>query len=201
MGYLSADFKAHPVTFLTTGLIEAHDRSFCEVYGFSASADDGSAERKRLMAAFDRFTDVATLSDEALCGEIRRAEIDILVDLGGHTKDSRFLALAQRPAPIQISYLGYPGSTGAPFIDYIIADPFVIPADAAQHYTEQVVYLPDCFQANDDKRPVAPSVPTRAQCWLARARLRILRLSQHLSRSIRRSSTSGCACWRRCRAA
>ena len=166
IGYLSADFKAHAITFLTTGMIEAHNRSFCEVVGFSAAADDGSPQRKRLTAALDRFIDVGTLSDDGLCGEIGRAEIDILVDLGGYTQDSRMLALAQRPAPIQISYLGYPGTTGAPFIDYIIADPFVIPADAAQHYAEQVVYLPDCFQGNDDKRPVAPSVPTRGQCGL-----------------------------------
>jgi predicted O-linked N-acetylglucosamine transferase (SPINDLY family) len=102
----------------------------------------------------------------ALCGEIRGAQIDILIDLGGHTTDGRILALAQRPAPIQVSYLGYPGSVGASFIDYIIADRFVIPEDAAQPYTEQVVYLPDCFQANDDKRPVAPFVPTRTQCGL-----------------------------------
>jgi protein O-GlcNAc transferase len=166
VGYLSADFRAHPVTFLTTGLIEAHDRSFCEVYGFSASPSDESPEGRRLIGAFDRFIDVSALSDEGLCQEIGTAKIDILIDLGGHTKDSRMLALAQRPAPIQISYLGYPGSTGASFIDYIIADPFVVPGDEVQHYTEQVVYLPDCFQANDDKRLVAPSVPTRAQCGL-----------------------------------
>jgi protein O-GlcNAc transferase len=166
VGYLSADFNAHPVTFLTTGLIEAHDRSSCEVYGFSAWADDGSPEGKRLRAAFDYLIDVSALSDEALCQEIRRAEIDILIDLGGHTKNSRILALGLRPAPIQVSYLGYPGSTGAPFIDYIIADSFVIPADAAQHYTEQVVYLPDCFQANDAKRGIAPRVPPRGQYGL-----------------------------------
>ena len=158
--------KLHPVAFLTAGLIEAHDRSFCEVYGFSASADDGSPERKRLVAAFDHMVDVAALSGEALCREIRKAEIDILIDLGGHTKDSRILDLARRPAPIQVSYLGYPGSVGAPFIDYIIADRFVIPADTAQHYTEKVVYLPDCFQANDDKRRISRNVPTRAQCGL-----------------------------------
>jgi protein O-GlcNAc transferase len=166
LGYLSADFVPHPVAFLTTGLIEAHDRSFCEVYGFSASADDRSPERKRLAAAFDRLIDVTHPSREELCSEVRRAGIDILIDLGGHTKGSRILDLAARPAPIQISYLGYPGSVGASFIDYIIADRFVIPADAAQHYSEKVVYLPDCFQANDDKRRVSANVPTRAQCAL-----------------------------------
>lgn len=166
LGYLSADFKGHPVAFLTSGLIEAHDRSFCEVYGFSASADDGSPERKRLAAAFDRLIDVTNPSREELCSEMRKAEIDILIDLGGHTKDSRILDPAARPAPIQVSYLGYPGSVGASFIDYIIADRFVIPADTAQHYTEKVVYLPDCFQANDDKRRISPNVPTRSQCGL-----------------------------------
>jgi protein O-GlcNAc transferase len=166
LGYLSADFRSHPVAFLTTGLIETHDRSFCEVYGFSASADDGSAARKRLVGAFDHLVDVATHSREELCREIRKAEIDILIDLGGHTKDSRILDLAGRPAPIQVSYLGYPGSVGASFIDYIIADRFVIPPDTAQHYSEKVVYLPDCFQANDDKREISRNVPTRAQCAL-----------------------------------
>jgi predicted O-linked N-acetylglucosamine transferase (SPINDLY family) len=166
IGYLSADFKMHAVAFLISGLIEAHDRSFCDVYGFSASADDGSPPRKRLEAAFDAWVDVGKLPDDALCREIRNAEIDILVDLGGYTKDSRFSALVGRPAPIQISYLGYPGSLGAPFIDYIIADEFVIPRDIAQYYTEKVVYLPDCFQANDGKRFIAPAVPSRTQCGL-----------------------------------
>ena len=166
LGYLSTDFKAHPVAYLTTGLIEAHDRSFCEVYGFSASADDGSPAHKRLTAAFDHVIEVATLSGEELCREIRNAEIDILIDLGGHTKDSRMMDLVWRPAPIQVSYLGYPGSVGASFIDYIMADRFVIPLDTAQHYSEKVVYLPDCFQANDDKRQISGDVLTRAQCGL-----------------------------------
>jgi protein O-GlcNAc transferase len=166
VGYLSADFGAHPVAFLMTGLIEAHDRSFCEVYGFSASADDDSPQRKRLVGAFDHFIDVTRLSDEALYEEIRKAGIDVIIDLGGHTKDSRLLALARRAAPIQISYLGYPGSTGAPFVDYILADDFVVPKEAAQYYTEKVVHLPNCFQANDRQRLVATAVPTRTQCGL-----------------------------------
>lgn len=166
IGYLSADFGAHPVTNLVAGLIETHDRSFCKVYGFAASEDDDSPRRKRLTAAFDQFVDVARLSDEALCREVRNAEIDILIDLGGYTKGSRMLALAGRPAPIQISHLGYPGSVAAPFIDYMIADRFVVPKDTLEHYTEKVVYLPDCFQANDNKRPIASVVPTRAQCGL-----------------------------------
>lgn len=166
VGYLSGDFRMHAVAYLMSGLIEAHDRTFCEVYGFAASRDDGSPPRKRLQAGFDRLIDVADLPDGALCREIREAGIDILVDLGGYTKDSRFLALAGRPAPIQISYLGYPGSAGAPFIDYIIADDFVVPREAAEHFTEQIVYLPDCFQVNDGKRLVAPITPTRAQCGL-----------------------------------
>jgi predicted O-linked N-acetylglucosamine transferase (SPINDLY family) len=166
VGYLSADFGAHAVAYLMSGLIEAHDRSFFEVYGFVASKDDGSPARKRLKTAFDTFIDVADLPDDVLCREIRKAGIDILVDLGGHTKNSRFFALAGRPAPIQISYLGYPGSVGAPFIDYIIADNFVVPGSAAKHFSEKVVFLPDCFQVNDSKRFVAPVTPTRAQCGL-----------------------------------
>ncbi len=166
IGYLSSDFRMHAVAYLMSGLVEAHDRTFCEVYGFAASKNDGSPPRKRLEAGFDKLVDVADLPDGALCREIREAGIDILVDLGGYTKDSRFLALAGRPAPIQISYLGYPGSVGAPFIDYIIADDFVVPKETAAHFTEQVVYLPDCFQVNDRKRLIAPITPTRAQCGL-----------------------------------
>jgi protein O-GlcNAc transferase len=143
IGYLSGDFRMHAVAYLMSGLVEAHDRTFCEVYGFAASKNDGSPPRKRLEAGFDKLVDVADLSDGAMCREISEAGIDILVDLGGYTKDSRFLALAGRPAPIQISYLGYPGSVGAPFIDYIIADDFVVPKDTAAHFTEQVVYLPE----------------------------------------------------------
>jgi protein O-GlcNAc transferase len=166
IGYLSTDFRAHAIAYLISGVIEAHNRSVFDVFGFSASTDDGSPPRKRLAAAFDKFVDVAKLPDDVLCREIREAEIDILIDLGGYTKDSRVSALAGRPAPIQISYLGYPGSVGAPFIDYIIADEFVIPRDLAQHYSEKVVCLPECFQANDRKRLIAPVVPTRAQCGL-----------------------------------
>jgi predicted O-linked N-acetylglucosamine transferase (SPINDLY family) len=166
VGYLSGDFRMHAVAYLMSGLIEVHDRAFCEVVGFAASKNDGSPPRRRLEAGFDKLIDVANLPDGALCGEIRKAGIDILVDLGGYTKDSRFLALAGRPAPIQISYLGYPGSLGAPFIDYIIADDFVVPKEAAEHFTEKVVYLPDCFQVNDRKRLIAPITPTRAQCCL-----------------------------------
>lgn len=166
VGYLSADFRMHAVAYLMSGLIEAHDRTFCEVYGFAASKDDGSPPRRRLESAFEKLIDVVKLPDDALAREIREAEIDILVDLGGYTKDNRFLALAGRPAPIQISYLGYPGSLGAPFIDYIIADDFVVPKETAEHFTEQVVYLPDCFQVNDRKRLIAPIMPTRTQCGL-----------------------------------
>ena len=166
VGYLSADFRMHAVAYLMSGLVEAHDRTFCEVYGFAASKDDGSPPRQRLTAAFDKLIDVSQLPDQALCSAIRNAGVDILVDLGGYTKDSRFLALVERPAPIQISYLGYPGSLGAPFIDYIIADDFVVPRDAAQYFTEKVVHLPDCFQVNDRKRLIAPVIPTRAQCGL-----------------------------------
>ena len=121
----------HAVAYLMSGLIEAHDRTFCEVYGFAASKDDGSPPRKRLEAGFDKLIDVADLSDGACAARSARPASTSSSILGGYTKDSRFLAFAGRPAPIQISYLGYPGSVGAPFIDYIIADDFVVPKDAA----------------------------------------------------------------------
>jgi len=152
IGYLSADFRIHPVAFLTLGLIERHDRAFCEVSGFTVHAEAYNPLQKRVMAAFDRIVNVDKKTDAELCSIIRDAEIDILVDLGGYTLDSRMMALALRPAPIQLSYIGYPGTSGAPFIDYILADRFIIPEGSDDLYTEKIVYLPDCFQANDDRR-------------------------------------------------
>src|SRR5262249_45350321 len=101
-----------------------------------------------------------------LARRIAEAEIDILVDLGGHTKDGRLFALAQRPAPIQAMYLGYPGSTGAPFIDYAIVDTHVVPPAEAHAFSESLVYLPDCYQCNDRKRKIAERTPSRAECGL-----------------------------------
>jgi predicted O-linked N-acetylglucosamine transferase (SPINDLY family) len=162
LAYLSADFREHAVAQLTAGLFERHDRARFEVFGISYGPDDRSPMRRRLMQAFDRFIDVLPLSDAGAAGALREAEVDIAIDLQGHTTAARPGILAYRPAPVQVSYLGYPGTSGAEFIDYVIADAFVVPAEHERFFSEQVVHLPDCFQVNDHQRVSPASAPSRA---------------------------------------
>jgi len=145
VGYLSSDFRDHPVAQLSVGLIESHDRSLFETYGFCATADDGSEMRRRLSAAFEHFEEVSAVSDEAVAERIAALGIDILIDLGGHTLGSRTRVLAYRPAAVQIAFLGFPGTLGADFVDYLVADRHVIPESERAHYAEQVIYLPDSY--------------------------------------------------------
>jgi protein O-GlcNAc transferase len=161
IGYLSSDFREHAVAYLMAGIFEAHDRSRFEVFAFSVGADDGSALRKRLEAGFEHFVDVAQMQDATIAARMAEVSIDVLVDLNGSTSGGRSGLLAMRPAPVQISYLGYPGTTGTTYVDYLIADEFVIPPESQRHYSEQVVYLPECFQANDDRRPIGPAYTRR----------------------------------------
>lgn len=167
IGYVSANFRIHAGAFLISGLIEAHDRKAFEVVGYSAGPDDGSETRARLAKAFDRFVDIKDLGDFDAASLVRRDEIDILVDLNGHTKAGRIAMFAYRPAPIQATYLGYPGTTGADFIDYLLADSVVAPPDQQTMFTEQVVYLPHSYQVNDDRRQIAAQTPSREACGLA----------------------------------
>lgn len=161
IGYLSYDLRNHPVAQLAVGLFESHDRSRFEIYGFSAAMDDGSALRQRLRAAFDRFEDVSGVSDERLAERIAALGIDVLVDLGGHSLGSRTRALAYRPAPVQISFLGFPGTLGASFVDYIVADRQVIPEEERIHYSEQVIYMPDTYLPFDFTSPPPASLGKR----------------------------------------
>jgi protein O-GlcNAc transferase len=166
LAYLSADFNQHAVGFSIAPLFERHDRSRFEVHGVSFGRDDGSAIGERLRAAVDRFHDVRGSSDKAIAQAIREAEIDIAIDLMGHTRGARLGILARRPAPIQASYLGYPGSTGASFIDYMIADPVVAPLDNAAYFSEKIVHLPPSYLFNDAGRAIAEVTPTRSECGL-----------------------------------
>jgi predicted O-linked N-acetylglucosamine transferase (SPINDLY family) len=166
IGYLSADFREHPVSYLIAEVIALHDRSRFEVFGISTSANDGGEQRRRLEATFDAFVDVNAMTDTALARRIAEAEIDIVVDLGGHTGEGRILALADRPAPVQVTYLGYPGTTGAPFIDYAIIDAHVVPASDTDAYSEKLVYLPECYLCNDRNRKIADQTPSRVECGL-----------------------------------
>ena len=159
IGYLSADFRQHATGVLTAGLFENHDRKRFSVIGYSTGADDGSAMRARLIAGFDRFVDARSWPARRLAAQIAADGVDILVDLNGHTYGAPTDAVALRPAPIQINYLGYPGTMGAPFIDYLIGDPVVTPFAHAADYSETLVQLPACYQINDRKRSVAQAPP------------------------------------------
>jgi protein O-GlcNAc transferase len=169
IAYVSADFHEHAIAYLAAGLFESHDRSRFEVTGISIGPDDTSAMRRRLTASFDRFVDARGLGDEAAADRIRDAEIDILVDLTGFTRNARTGIFAHRAAPIQVNYLGFPGTMGADYIDYIIADHTLIPRSERAAYAEKIVYLPDCYQINDDRRPISDTSFTRADMSLPEA--------------------------------
>lgn len=166
LAYISADFHEHATAHLMAGLFEMHDKSRFETRAFSFGKNDGSEMRARLEASFDSFVDVSSRSDEEIADILREKEIDIAVDLKGFTRECRFGIFVGRPAPVQVNYLGYPGTLGAPCIDYIIGDKVVIPPDAVRCYSEKVVYLPDCYQPNDNKRQIATTVPSRTDLGL-----------------------------------
>jgi protein O-GlcNAc transferase len=166
VAYLSADFHDHAVMYLMAGLFEQHDRAQFDVVAISFGPDPPTDMRMRLKAAFERFIDVRHLRDDEIAKLLRDLEIDIAVDLKGFTDDARTGILAFRPAPIQVNYLGYPGTMGAPYVDYIIADPIVVPLDQRDAYAENVVYLPHCYQVNDAKRAIAERTPSRSEADL-----------------------------------
>ncbi|MCC6198316.1 MAG: tetratricopeptide repeat protein [Burkholderiales bacterium] len=162
VAYLSADFRDHAMPSLMAGVFERHDRTRFEVMALAFGPPATGVMAARLEAAFDRFVDVRAQGDEEVAALMRRLEVDVAVDLTGFTQHARTRIFAQRPAPVQVNYLGYPGTMGAPYFDYILADRFVIPEARRESYAEQVVYLPDTFQANDSRRRIAARGPTRA---------------------------------------
>jgi len=166
VAYLSADLRNHAVAFLIAGLIEAHDRTRFDIAAISIGPDSNDEMRARLRSAFDRMIDVRNKSDHEVALLLRELEIDIAIDLQGFTKHCRPGILAHRAAPVQVNYLGYPGTMGADYIDYIIGDRCVIPPGHHPGYTEKVVYMPDCYQVNDSKRRIAERTPTRAELGL-----------------------------------
>jgi predicted O-linked N-acetylglucosamine transferase (SPINDLY family) len=166
IAYLSADFHQHATARLMAGLFELHDRSSFETTALSFGPADDSDMRRRLQRSFDRFVDVRMKTDQEIAELVRKLEIDIAIDLKGFTQDGRTNIFAQRAAPIQVSYLGYPGTMGAEYIDYIIADRVVIPHEHRRAYAEKVVYLPESYQANDAKRRIAERPPTRMEAHL-----------------------------------
>jgi predicted O-linked N-acetylglucosamine transferase (SPINDLY family) len=166
VGYLSADFHCHATARLIAELFEKHDRQRFDVFGYSYGPDDGSPMRRRLIEAFDRFSDLKDASFVESAERIAADGVDILVDLKGYTQNARTQILALRPAPIQVNYLGYPGTMGAPFMDYILVDDFVVPDDRQPFFTERLVHLPWCYQVNDSRREISAHTPSRAECRL-----------------------------------
>lgn len=166
LAYLSGDYYEHAVPYLIAGVLERHDRDRFETFGISYGSNDNSEMRRRLEQSFSRFFEVREKPDREIAIQLRELEIDIAVDLKGYTGGARPGILAHRPAPVQVNYLGYPGTMGTPYIDYLIADRVVIPPGERQFYSEQIVYLPGSYQANDSSRRIAPELPARHDAGL-----------------------------------
>lgn len=166
IAYLSADFHRHATAYLMAGMFECHDKGRFETVALSFGPNDDSDLRRRLEKSFSQFIDVSQKSDDEIAQLIVDLQIDIAVDLKGFTQDARPNILSARAAPVQVSYLGYPGTMSAPYIDYIIADPVVLPDTMHKFFSEKVVTLPDSYQVNDNKRDIAAAVPSRADCGL-----------------------------------
>jgi predicted O-linked N-acetylglucosamine transferase (SPINDLY family) len=166
IAYVSSDFREHAVSNLAAGMFEHHDRTRFSVTALSIGPDDGSALRRRLQDAFDEFIDAGALRDDEIAARVKNAEIDILIDLNGYTHGARMGIFARRPAPLQVGYLGYSGTVGADYIDYVIADPTVIPERDFGYFSEKVVWLPGSFMVNDAARPIAEATPTRNELGL-----------------------------------
>ena len=165
LAYVSADFREHAVAFQLAPLVERHDRAQFQVIGISTGHSDDSAIRKRLVEGFDRFHDFARLNSEDVARRMREMEIDIAIDLGGHTGQARPQIFAHRPAPVQVSWLGYPGTLGAPFMDYLIADAIVAPFDDQPYFSERLMHLPHSYFPTDPARDIAPT-PRKSEMGL-----------------------------------
>ena len=165
VGYLSSDLHQHAVAYLVTEVLELHDRERFEIFAYSYGPEDHSPTRARLRAACEHFVDIARDPDDVATQRIRSDELDILVDLKGYTLGARAEILARRPCPVQINWLGYPGTMGTEFIDYLIADAFLVPDGAEGAYSERVLRMAHCYQPNDRQRVI--STPrTRAEYGL-----------------------------------
>jgi predicted O-linked N-acetylglucosamine transferase (SPINDLY family) len=165
IGYVSSDFHQHATSILIAEMLEQHDRSRFAVTLYSHGVPDGSPMRSRIERATEHFVDLRGMDDRTAASTIRDRGVDLLIDLKGWTRDHRLGIFVYRPAPVQASFLGYPGTTGADFIDYVIGDPWVTPLTHADHYTEKIAQLPLCYQPNDRMRALPPATP-RSQCGL-----------------------------------
>lgn len=166
IGYFSADFREHPVTRLMAKVFKVHDRTRFDVFGYTIADSKFDTMQARLVETFDKFKDVHGFSNQAIKETLHSDEIDIAIDLTGYTKDGRSGLFASRLAPIQINFLGYPGSMGADFMDYIVADSFLIPESYHTYYSEKIIYMPNSYQPQDDGQLIDHSVPSRFELGL-----------------------------------
>jgi predicted O-linked N-acetylglucosamine transferase (SPINDLY family) len=166
VGYLSGEFRQQATSLLLVGALEHHDAQRFEIHAFDNGWDDQSETRRRIGQSVHRLIDIAQLNDAGALAAIRDSRIDVLVNLNGYFGQGRTRLFAQRAAPLQVNYLGYPGTLGASYMDYIIADRHVIPESERVFYSEKVVYLPNCYQANDRNKPIAERVFSRQECGL-----------------------------------
>ncbi len=166
LGYMSGEFRAHATSALLAEVWSRHDRSAFDLIAFDNGWDDGSEMRRRVETSFDAIVPIAQLSDAEAAQRIADWDVDLLIDLNGAFGEHRQGVLARRPAPIQVSYLGYPGTLGAPYLDYLIADATVLPAEHAPHYDEKIVRLPHAYQPSDATRVIPPAAPTRGEVGL-----------------------------------
>ena len=166
LAYVSPDLREHPVGHLMAGIFEHHDKSRFELIAISLGLDDQSRLRARMLKAFDRFIDAREMGSEQIAQMMRDMEIDIAVDLGGYTSDTRTDIFSYKPVPAQVNYLGYPGTMATEYIDYILADRHIIPPAHQQYYSEKVVYLPDTYLPTDSSVNISERTPTRSECGL-----------------------------------
>ena len=166
IAYVSPDLREHPVGHLMAGIFERHDRSRFETIAISIGINDNSRLRQRMVDCFDHFVDARLMDSGEIARLMRSMEVDVAIDLAGFTADSRSEVFGLRPAPVQVNYLGYPGTMGTSYMDYIVADRHVIPPEHVRHYNEQVVYLPDAYLPAASGLQIADTTPTRAECGL-----------------------------------
>jgi protein O-GlcNAc transferase len=167
IGYLSSDLREHPVGLLMSEMLGLHDRSRCEVFAYSwGPPQDVSPENERIKRAVDHWHDITADTDEEAARRIRADRIHVLLDLNGHTSFSRMKILALRPAPVQVAYLGYAGTTGSTAYDYVLTDRYACPPEQQENFAERFLYLPHCFMPSDTQRLLRDTVPMRAACGL-----------------------------------
>jgi len=166
VGFVSSDFREHPVSHLSIECWERIDRSRTETFAYSLVPEDGSSFGQRVARAFDHFADVSSVASERIAERIRGDGIDVLIDLNGYTTHSRSDLFALKPAPVQVSWLGYLGTMGSPAYDYVLTDPFAAPAELQPFFTERFLHMPDCYCPGDSLRTIAATAPSRAECGL-----------------------------------